>query len=322
VTRTNHTGRQRIVSLAPSATSILVALGAQRELVGVTKWCKDVAPLPLRLRSRQTQLGDCWSLDPERVLKLRPTLVIGSVPYKPETVAKLLEKPLTFLAMNPRTLADIESDILLLGRIAGCEAAAGKLVAKMRQSFAEIKRKSLNAEGAEAQRGQPVRVRSLAGVQGRVHVYCEAWPHPRISSPSWVAELVEIAGGRMVVPPASRVTDAEVARARPDVIVIAWAATGAHARASVALANPAWQDVPAVRNRRVYVVRDEILNTPGPPLVEGARELFRILHPAQSERTSFQQDRESAFDRASRKRGHRWKLKKARSTRRRSARRG
>ncbi len=95
--RANGNGRQRIVSLAPSATSILVALGARRELIGMTKWCADVTTV-----GRLPRLGDCWSLDPERVRKLRRTPVIGSVPYKQETVAKLLEVPLTFLAMNLR----------------------------------------------------------------------------------------------------------------------------------------------------------------------------------------------------------------------------
>src|SRR6266852_6786402 len=167
MTRLNDNS-QRIVSLAPSATSILVALGARRQLVGVTKWCSDVAAV-----GRLPRLGDCWSLDPQRVLKLRPTLVIGSVPYRQETVTKLLENPLTFLAMNPRTLADIEADIRLLGRIVGRTIAAKRLVARMRQGFAEIRQKSSNAESTEAQR---TRRKSL-------RVYCEAWPHPRISSP-------------------------------------------------------------------------------------------------------------------------------------------
>ncbi|MGH9710560.1 MAG: ABC transporter substrate-binding protein, partial [Candidatus Acidiferrales bacterium] len=108
--------------------------------------------------------------------------------------------------------------------------------------------------------------------------YCEAWPNPRISSPPWVAELVEIAGGEMIVPAGEKVSDVDVARARPDVIVLAWTATGAKSKPEQALANPAWQDVPAVRNRRVFAVRDELLNTPGPPLMRGAEELLRILH--------------------------------------------
>lgn len=83
----------------------------------------------------------------------------------------------------------------------------------------------------------------------------------------------------MIVPAGEKVSDADVARARPDVIVLAWTAAGGKSKPEQSLANPAWQDVPAVRDRRVFVVRDELLNTPGPPLVRGAEELLRILHP-------------------------------------------
>src|SRR5579863_8401887 len=107
-------GKLRIVSLAPSATSILCAIGAKRALVGVTKWCGDVADV-----RGLPNLGDCWHIGSvAEIVDLKPDLVIGSVPYKQETVTKLLAEPVNFLAMNPRTLADIESDIRMLGRIA------------------------------------------------------------------------------------------------------------------------------------------------------------------------------------------------------------
>ena len=76
-------------------------------------------------------------------------------------------------------------------------------------------------------------------------------------------------GGEMIVAAGERVTDSDVARASPDLIVLAWAATGARAKISSALRNPEWRDVPAMRNGRVVVVRDELLNTPGPPLWGG-----------------------------------------------------
>lgn len=248
------TNTLRIVSLAPSATAILCAIGARRALVGVTKWCADVAPV-----GGLPKLGDCWRMESVRdILRLRSTLVIGSVPYKQETVAKLLEQPLSFLAMNPRSLADVDADIRLLGGIAGRVAEAEGVIAKMRKSFAAIEKKS---------RGRK-----------RVRVYCEAWPNPRISSPPWVAELVKIAGGEMVVPAGERVSEELVAAARPEVIVLAWAATGAKAEPKKTYGVEAWKDVPAIVGRRVYVIRDELLNTPGPPLVRGAEELWRMLH--------------------------------------------
>lgn len=78
----------------------------------------------------------------------------------------------------------------------------------------------------------------------------------------------------------ARVSDDEIAREDPDVVVLAWAATGDRAKAATALRNPAWQNVTAIKKGRVFVIRDELLNTPGPPLLEGAWELLRMIHDA------------------------------------------
>jgi iron complex transport system substrate-binding protein len=250
----------RIVSLAPSATSILCAIGAKRSLVGVTRWCVDVAPV-----STLPKLGDCWHMNSiDEILRLRPTLVIGSVPYKQETVARLLERPLNFLAMNPRSLADIENDIRMLGGLANRATAAERVIRRVRKDFAAIAKQS-------------------SGQKHRMRVYCEAWPNPRISSPPWVAELVRIAGGEMVLPAGCAVTDEQVAAADPEIIVLAWAATGRKAKPQTAYQIEAWKEVAAIRNRRVHVIADELLNTPAPPLVQGARELAKLIRAAQAQ---------------------------------------
>lgn len=228
--------------------------------MGVTKWCADVAPV-----NGLPKLGDCWHMDSvEEVLKLKPTLVIGSVPFKTETLAKLLEHPLNFLAKNPRTLADIENDIRLLGGITGNQEQADRLIRKMRAEFSAIKKKSCS-------------------FGGKLRVYCEAWPNPRISSPPWVAEVVKICGGEMVVPAGQKVSDAQVAEAKPDVVVLAWAATGDTAKPERAYQIASWKDVPAIRYRQIHVVPDELLNTPGPPLIAGARKLFHIFQKVASQ---------------------------------------
>jgi len=245
----------RIVSLAPSATAILCAMGAKKTLVAVTKWCADVAPV-----GDLEKLGDCWNMGSlDEILRLKPTLVIGSVPYKQDTVGKLLEQPLNFLAMNPRTLGDVYADIRLLGGIVGRTKAAEALARKLQREFAAIESRSKKPEP-------------------RLRVYCEAWPNPRISSPPWVPELVRLCGGEMVVPAGERVDEKQVAEARPDVMVLAWAAAGDRANPRKAYEVRAWQEVPAIQNRRVHVISDELLNTPGPPLMKGARELWKVLN--------------------------------------------
>src|SRR5271170_4698418 len=110
----------RIVSLAPSVTSILLSLGVGRELVGVSRWCKDVAEVGSR-----PAVGDCWKMDVRELMRLRPTLLIGSVPFAPETVQKILAEPVAFLAINPRSLADIFGDVRTLGRLVDRRRAAG-----------------------------------------------------------------------------------------------------------------------------------------------------------------------------------------------------
>ena len=125
----------------------------------------------------------------------------------------------------------------MLGGIAGRVARAQELIRTMRSEFSAVER-------------------SAKKVKRRVRVYCEAWPNPRISSPPWVAELVELCGGEMVVPSGSRVSDDQVARAAPQVMVLAWAATGAKAKVRRAYGVAAWKNVPAIRGWRVFVVRD------------------------------------------------------------------
>jgi iron complex transport system substrate-binding protein len=264
----------RIVSLAPSATSILCAIGAKKLLVGVTKWCCDVAPV-----AGLPQVGDCWHMESVAdVAALRPALVIGSVPYKQETVGKLLEHRLSFLAMNPRTLEDVYADIRLLGGISGRGAQAEKLIRKMRSEFAAVERASKK-------------------MKRRVRVYCEAWPNPRISSPPWVAELVTVCGGEMSVPAGEKISDEDVVSAQPEVIVLAWAATGDKSKPQQAYGVDAWKDVPAIRERRVFVIRDELLNTPGPPLLLGALELSKILRLVGKQREKEKRDKNRSHSR-------------------------
>jgi iron complex transport system substrate-binding protein len=246
----------RIVSLAPSCTSILCALGASKNLAAVTPWCAGVAPV-----RHLPAIGDCWRLEAlEKIARLRPTLIVGSVPFHAETVARILTVPAQFLALNPRTLADIQSDIQTLARLTNRIAKGRQLMRRMNNAFAKIRRQ-------------------VPQFSRRPRIYSEAWPNPRISSPPWVSELISLCGGKMVVAPGRKVADQEVADARPDIILLAWTATGRRANPKNTLAHPRWQAVPAVLHKRVFVVRDDLLNTPGPPLIAGALQISRILEP-------------------------------------------
>jgi iron complex transport system substrate-binding protein len=256
----------RIVSLAPNVTSILIELGAAESLVGITRWCKDVvAPAQFERLKGVQQFDDCWNADPAAVAALEPDLVIGAVPYRAQVVDGLIARGLRFLATYPRRLSDIYADIRILARIVGASGEGERLIGVMQ---AEI----------EAVRAQ------VAAVPGcpvhRPRVYCEEWSNPLQNSQVWVAELVEACGGEFVPLPAARkVTAEEVIATDPELIVVAWCGTNDRSRPDVVRRRAGWEAITAVRQNRIHPVRDEFLNTPGPSLVQGLRELARLIRP-------------------------------------------
>ena len=257
----------RIVSLAPNVTSILVELGASDALAGITRWCKDVLSADeFRRLSGVPQFDDCWNADPAAVAALAPDLVIGSVPYRAQVVDGLIARGLRFLATYPRCLADIYDDIRLLGRIVGATAKGEALVGRMQREIDAIGTRFAHA-----------------GVDGRrPRVYCEEWSNPLQNSQVWVAEMVATCGGEFVPLPAARkVTAEEVIATDPDLIVVAWCGTHDRSRPDVVRKRVGWEGITAVRQGRIHAIADELLNTPGPKLVDGLKALARLLHPGQ-----------------------------------------
>jgi GAF domain-containing protein len=266
---------RRLVTLAPSATEIVLALGAGDRLVAVTRWCRDVCDTGGR-----PELNDCWTASPEEVLRHKPDLVIGSVPYAAEITGKLIAAGARFVAMNPVRLADVFAEIEMLGRLLGETEAAHSLVASFRASLEEMSR-------------------AARATATRPRVYCEAWPNPLIASPEWVADLVEIAGGEFVPRPGGRrVSEEEILAAQPEVIALAWTATGDRAQPAKVLERPGWAALPAVRDARVHVIRDEWLNTPSLILRRGAAALLSILHPEVSFAVSLESELEQSLGEA------------------------
>jgi iron complex transport system substrate-binding protein len=116
-------------------------------------------------------------------------------------------------------------------------------------------------------------------VVSRGSVYAEEWGKPLIHSQPWVAELVEAAGGAFVGAPGAH-TDAEsVAAASPDVILAAWCGAGNRVPLEKIVRDRSWADLPAVQNRHVFCIDDELLNTPAPTLIGGLHAILWALHP-------------------------------------------
>jgi iron complex transport system substrate-binding protein len=252
---------KRVVSLQPSATVILRAIGCLDRLVACTKWCADVCPELGGMHC--AVISDSWTAQATQILASHPDLVIASVPYQLEAVAEILKAGIRFLGLAPRTLADIYTDI---GTIAGMMGALENGEAVIREMKREIQTMAEKLAANGAQKRPP-------------RVFCEEWGKPIIVSQPWVAELVKAAGGDFVGVPGARRLAEEVALDDPDVIVAAWCGAGDRVPLEKIVRDRNWSELRAVRNRRVYCIADELLNTPAPTLIGGLRALAWAIHP-------------------------------------------
>jgi len=253
---------QRVVSLQPSVTVTLRDLGVLDRLVACTKYCVDVCP-----EVRETGciiVEDSWSAKAEQIMAAKPDLVIASVPYQLESLAEILKSGVPFLGLAPRNLDDIYKDIMMIARLMGLETRAGSqrgtaLVARMERQVQSMWQRMVGAT--------------------RPLVYCEEWGKPLILSQTWVAELVEAAGGRFFGSPGKHTTEDEVLAADPDVIVAAWCGAGDRVPLEKIIPKRGWEQTKAAKNGRVYCINDEFLNTPASTLVQGLHALAAAIHP-------------------------------------------
>ncbi len=251
-----HTPR-RIVSLQPSATVILAAVGELDRVVACTKYCADVVP-EITLQPRII-MADSWTANAEQIIAAQPDLVIASVPYQEKAVIEILKSGARFLGFAPKSLADIYTDIAIIAGAVGASERGEEEIGRMQQQIEEVRART-------------------AGVP-RLRVFCEEWGKPLIASQAWVAELVEAAGGEFVGAPGRQISAEHVARMDPDILIAAWCGAGDRVPLERIVSERTWQGTRAARTGRVYCIRDEHLNTPAPTLLRGLDALAFAIHP-------------------------------------------
>jgi iron complex transport system substrate-binding protein len=252
---TRNAELKRVVSLQPSATTIVAALGALDRLVACTRYCVDVCPEA----AGKIIVEDSWTAQAAQIVAVKPDLVIASVPYQLEAVAEILKAGIRFVGLAPRTLDDIYTDVAVIAGVMGAHDNGEKLIAAMRDEVNAIRQK-------------------VSETGERPRVFCEEWGKPIIASQPWVAELVEAAGGEFIGVPGKQITAEEIAAAAPDVIIAAWCGAGNRVPLEKIVAQRGWAETPAARNGRVHCINDEFLNTPGPTLIYGLKALAHAIH--------------------------------------------
>jgi iron complex transport system substrate-binding protein len=254
---TDHTPR-RIVSLQPSATVILAAIGKLDRVVACTKYCAEVCP---EIRTRETSIivADSWAAQSEQIMAVNPDLVVAAVPYQEKSVTEILKSGVRFLGLAPHTLSDIYGDIAIIAGLAGVPEAGSTVIETMKQEIEAIRQQTADLPCPR--------------------VYCEEWGKPLIASQPWVKELIEAAGGEFVGTAGAKTSAEVVLSENAGVVVFAWCGAGDRVPLEKIIRERGWIGMHAAREGRVYCIRDEFLNTPAPTLVYGLRALASAIHP-------------------------------------------
>lgn len=287
----------RIVSLLPSATEILFALGFDDEIVGVSHECDfppsartkpvvihsrlphDASPSQIDALVREyVHRGESlYCVDAEVLEALEPDLVVtqdlchvcAACPEDLATALARFDRRPEVLCLNPQDLGDVWRDILWVGEETCHGARAEMLVKSIGTRLGEI----------EVQ---------LGSISERPRVAFLEWLQPLYAGGHWVPEMIARAGGEDVLnsprTPSYRISVEDVVKAAPDVVLVAscgYCAESALEEYRSTDFPEEWQNIPAVRNGRVYALEaSSYFSRPGPRLVTGIAALAKVLHPA------------------------------------------
>jgi len=246
---------QRILSLAPSITEILYALGLSDRIVGVTKNCNYPPEC-----AKKARVGDIY-LDYEQVIKLKPDLIVSEDTVRQEAANKLKGLGFRVLSVRCRTLEDFKASLAIIGQATQTEEESRRILAAMEKTIASVQSK----------------VKSVT-VARRPRVFVEIWNEPLMTAGKGtiVSELVELAGGVNIGNDLGggfpRLSQETLVSRNPDIIVLTTSA-----REDMLKRKPL-SEVKAVKDGRVYKIDPDILVRPSPRLTQGLVQLARWFY--------------------------------------------
>lgn len=250
---------RRIVSLVPSATELIYALGGEDRLVGRTDYC-DYPPAA----KAKPSVGGMISPSLETIAMLKPDVVIATTSgNRLETFTRLTQIGIAVYGIHAHRIAEVRDVTARLGELTGRQAAVAALAAEFDRRLHAV---------AEAVRPRP-----------RPRVLYVLWPDPLLvpGRDAIVTELIGLAGGESITAgergdyPRHSI-EAAIARA-PEVILLARHGTG-----TGPMARDKWDrltSLPAVKSGRIYPVDGNLMHRYGPRLLDGVEGLARAIHP-------------------------------------------
>jgi iron complex transport system substrate-binding protein len=259
----------RIVSLAPSNTEILFAIGAGDKVVGVTDY--DNYPYNFSVwieAGNLTSVGDYWTPNIEAIVALEPDLILAAFDQD-EVVNTLRGMGYKVLVLAPDNIDDILKNIILAGRATNKDIEAAILVNNLRLRIDAV-------------------VSKVADAASTPKVYYEVWYDPlwSVGSESWEHELIEKAGGINIFADQSlnyfETSSEAIIERNPDIMIFPLghgAGPPFWGSFDQVKARPGWDAISAVQNDRLYTIDADIISRPGPRIVDALETLAEIIHP-------------------------------------------
>lgn len=255
---------QRIISLAPSNTEILYALGLEERVVGVTDYCN----YPPEVSEKET-VGGYSSVDVEKVVSLHPDLVVAADGNTEEVIDHLRNLGLTVLTLNPPDIGGILHDIEIIGQATGTEAEAEALVTDMRERMDAVQERHAAISYAP----------SVAHVVWHDPIYVSG-------AKTFQNEQITLAGGRNAfghIEEWGTVTLEQFITANPDIIIVnsgsGMGDGGEHAIYNFFMEEERLKNLDAVKGGRVYIVDSDIIDRGGPRIIDSLELVARFIHP-------------------------------------------
>jgi iron complex transport system substrate-binding protein len=258
---TVHTHRYptRIVCLTEETTETLYLIEEDWRIVGISGFTVR----PPRARQEKPKVSAFTSAKIDRILELKPDLVLGFSDLQADIAADLVRRGAEVHIFNHRDVAGILRMIRTLGAMVGCHAKADALATRLELRLHDIRRET-------------------ELLPQRPRIYFEEWDEPLFVGSRWVSELVEIAGGVECFPEQAReplgknrilADPAEVVARAPDIIFGSWC--GKKFRAATVAARPGWQMIPAVASGQMHEVKSSIILQPGPAALTDGVDFMR-----------------------------------------------